>query len=69
MGHITKKLQAPTFKWRKVLKALFLIEHLLKCGAPKCYESLKGEVYQLRALKNFYFIDNNKADKGESSNH
>jgi hypothetical protein len=67
MNHISKKLQAPAFKWRKVLKTLFLIEHLLKVGAPKCYDSLKGEVYQLRNLQNFSFIDHNKADKGETS--
>ena len=67
MAHISQELQAPSFKWLKVLKTLFLVEHLLKCGSTRCYEYLKSEVNQLRYLQNFSFIDEKRADKGESS--
>jgi len=60
-------MQAPSFKWLKVLKTLFLVEHLMKCGSKQCYDYLQNEVNALRHLQNFSFIDEKRADKGESS--
>lgn len=67
MQHISSELQAPTYKWLKVLKTMFLVEHLLKCGSTRCYDYLRSEASQFRSLQNFSFIDENRADKGEKS--
>jgi len=67
MNHISTELQSPSFKWLKVLKTMFLIEHLLKCGSPRCYDYLQNETNALRQLQSFSYIDEKRADKGESS--
>ena len=47
---------------------MFLVEHLLKSGSNTCYDYLQNEISQLRYLQGFSFIDEKRADKGESSN-
>ena len=46
---------------------MFLVEHLLKCGSYTCYDYLQNEISQLRYLQGFSYIDEKRADKGESS--
>ena len=54
-------------KWRKILKDLFLIEHILRTGNPRFVDDLKDEIYKLKNLHNFSYYDESKADKGETS--
>lgn len=65
--HISKKLNCGGEKWRKILKCLFLVEHLLKTGSYDFYDSMKGIQYQFKNLYTFSYIDENRADKGEES--
>lgn len=67
MDHIGKKLNCRKEKWRKILKTLFLIEHLLKTGPPSFVDNIRSENYKLKNLNNFTYIDENRADKGETS--
>lgn len=66
-NHISKKLQCRKEKWRKILKTLFLIEHVLKTGSNNFVDSMRGMTYQLRNLNSFSYIDENRNDKGETS--
>ena len=61
-----KKLSCRNEKWRKVLKDLFLIEHILRTGNPKFADDLKDEIYKLKNLTNFSYYEE-RADKGETS--
>ena len=67
MAHILKRLESKKEKWRKVLKTLFLIEHILKTGSPNFVDSMKSEIYKIKNLSSFSFIDSNRSDKGETS--
>ena len=62
-----KKLLCRKEKWRKILKDLFLIEHILKTGSMRFVDSMRNETSKIRNLNNFSYIDENRADKGETS--
>ena len=65
--HCVKKLSCKAEKWRKILKDLFLIEHILRTGNPKFADDLKDEIYKLKTLFNFSYYDESRSDKGETS--
>ena len=66
-NHCMKKLSCRPEKWRKILKCLFLIEHILRTGNLKFAEHLKEDEYKLKNLFDFSFMEG-KSDKGETSN-
>ena len=66
-NHCIKKLSVRASKWLKILKTLFLIEHILRTGNLKFAEHLREDEYKLKNLFNFSFYEG-KADKGETSN-
>ncbi len=65
--HCIKKLGCRPVKWRKILKDLFLIEHILRTGNPRFADDLKDSEYKLKNLFNFSFYDESRSDKGETS--
>ena len=68
MEHIGKVLKSSKKKRRKILKCLFLIEHIIKTGNMNFVEKLRDEhEYKLKSLSDFSYIDENRADKGETS--
>ena len=67
VAHVSKKLNCRGGKGRKILKCLFLVEHLLKTGSNEFYDAMRGIQYQFKNLYSFSYIDENNADKGEES--
>jgi hypothetical protein len=67
LSHCLKKLSCRPEKWRKILKSLFLIEHILRTGNPRFADDLKDESYKLKNLSNFSYYDDSRSDKGETS--
>jgi len=67
LAHCIKKLSCRPEKWRKILKDLFLIEHILRTGNPRFADDLKDEEYKLKNLFNFSYYDESRSDKGETS--
>ncbi len=65
-NYCMKKLSCRPEKWLKILKSLFLIEHILRTGNLKFAQHLKEEEYKIKSLYDFSFYDG-KADKGETS--
>ena len=49
-------------------KTLFLIEHILKVGSTNFVETMRSELYKIKNLNSFSYIDTNRSDKGETSN-
>ena len=66
-NHCMKKLSCRPEKWLKILKSLFLIEHILRTGNLKFAEHLKEDEYKIKRLFEFTYVEG-KADKGETSN-
>ena len=66
-NHCMKKLSCRQEKWLKILKSLFLIEHILRTGNLKFAEHLKEDEYKIKRLFEFSYVEG-KADKGETSN-
>ena len=64
---LEKKLNCRSEKWRKILKDLFLIEHILRTGNPRFADDLKNEDYKIKNLTNFSYYDKSNSDKGETS--
>ena len=66
-NHCMKKLSSRPEKWLKILKSLFLIEHILRTGNLKFAEHLKEDEYKIKSLFDFSYMEG-KSDKGETSN-
>ena len=54
--------------WKRILKALNLIEHIIKTGSQNFVEQIKDERDRLRELYNFSYEDDDK-DRGEPSKY
>ena len=52
--------------WKKILRDLNLIEHVIKTGSQNFVEQIKDERDKLRDLNNFSFEEDDK-DRGEQS--
>ena len=66
-NHCMKKLSCRAEKWLKILKTLFLIEHILRTGNLKFAEHLREDKHKIKSLYDFSYYEG-KADKGETSN-
>ena len=66
INHIEKTLQVDKTKWRRLLKTLFLVEHLLRVGNNRFVSSLNGFLYMIKSLTTFRYTDEKKEEKGGS---
>lgn len=44
-------------EWRRIYKALNLLEFLIKFGSNRCVSSAKDELFRLRTLQDFNYMD------------
>lgn len=61
--HLFEKLQSPRDKWRKILKALFLIEVMLVKGNRIVANELNSKLFLLRTLLSEYQSDSESATR------
>ena len=54
--------------WRRILKSLNLIEHVIKTGSQNFVDQIKDERDSLREMYNFTYEDDDK-DRGEPSKY
>ena len=54
--------------WRRILKSLNLIEHVIKTGSQNFVDQIKDERDSLREMYNFTYEDDDK-DRGEQSKY
>ncbi|CBJ27650.1 conserved unknown protein [Ectocarpus siliculosus] len=52
---IWTSLQSPSREWRKVFKALCLLEHLIKNGAERVIEDARDNLHRVRMLSDFNY--------------
>lgn len=64
--HITKKLQEPKEKWRKILKTLNLIEVLVAKGHRRITLELQTKIFMIQPLTSFMYRENSM-DVGQQS--
>ena len=64
----TKMLTLKPKFWKRILKDLNLIEHIVKTGSQNFVEGIKDERDRLRDLYNFSYEEDDK-DKGEKSKY
>ncbi|RKP00489.1 hypothetical protein CXG81DRAFT_13176, partial [Caulochytrium protostelioides] len=50
--------------WRQVYKALQLLEFLIKNGSERVVDTAQSQLYILRSLRNFHYIDEKGKDQG-----
>jgi epsin len=53
MNHVWDRLKLEQQEWRKIFKALHLLEVILKVGDPQCISSVKGNIYKIKGLQSF----------------
>ena len=54
--------------WKKILRGLQLIEHVVKTGSQNFVDQIKDERDRLRDLYNFSYEENDK-ERGEQSKY
>ncbi|KAJ3333967.1 regulator of (H+)-ATPase in vacuolar membrane [Blyttiomyces sp. JEL0837] len=65
MEVIYKRIQErPSPTWRQTYKALQLLEYLIKNGSERVVDYARDHVYELKALKNFNYVDEKAKDQG-----
>lgn len=64
-----KTLKVGRDKWRRILKTLFLVEHMLRVGNSKFVSSINNFSHIIKDLTDFRYIDEKKDEKGGSSKH
>ncbi|KAI8803944.1 hypothetical protein BJ742DRAFT_742454 [Cladochytrium replicatum] len=64
MDNIYKRFQEKQHNWRQVYKALQLLEYLIKNGSEKVIDNARDHQYEIKAIRNFHFIDEKGKDQG-----
>jgi hypothetical protein len=64
--HVTKKLQTPKEKWRKILKTLNLVEVLIAKGHRRFTLELQSKMFMIHPLMSFIYRENS-IDVGQQS--
>ncbi|KAI8806799.1 hypothetical protein BJ742DRAFT_815359 [Cladochytrium replicatum] len=64
MDNIYKRFQEKQHNWRQVYKALQLLEYLIKNGSEKVIDNARDHQYEIKAMRNFHFIDEKGKDQG-----
>uniref|UniRef100_A0A3P8Z505 ENTH domain-containing protein n=1 Tax=Esox lucius TaxID=8010 RepID=A0A3P8Z505_ESOLU len=60
----TRMLKDNKKNWRRVYKALLLLAYLIRNGSERVVTSAREHIYDLRALENYHFLDENARDQG-----
>lgn len=53
LEHIWDRLRLEPTEWRKIFKALHLLDMVLKVGDPQCISSIKGNMYKIKSFQSF----------------
>ncbi|KAI8817242.1 uncharacterized protein EV422DRAFT_542067 [Fimicolochytrium jonesii] len=56
-------------EWRQIYKSLQLLDYLIKNGAERVIDAARERVYDLKALRNFHFVDEKGKDQGINIRH
>lgn len=65
MQMIWKRLNDHGKNWRHVYKALVLLEYLIKTGSEKVAQQCKENIYFIKTLKDFQYLEEGK-DQGQN---
>jgi len=49
MKHLWERIQSKAKEWRRIAKALHVMDYLVKNGAPRVIQDIKDDLYKLRA--------------------
>ncbi|CAL1530210.1 unnamed protein product [Lymnaea stagnalis] len=70
MGMLWKRMLHDNKKnWRRVYKALILLNYLIKNGSERVVTSTREHIYDLRGLENYSFTDEQGKDQGLNVRH
>ena len=64
MKHLWAKLGCKPKEYRRIFKALNVMDYLIKNGAPRCVQDIKDDLFKIRQFTNFSFSENGQ-DHGQ----
>ena len=64
MKHLWDKLQSKPKEWRRIAKAIHVMDYLVKNGAPRVVQDIKDDVYKIRQFQDFVFKESNGVEQG-----
>ncbi|ODQ65752.1 ENTH-domain-containing protein [Nadsonia fulvescens var. elongata DSM 6958] len=66
MDMVDKRLNDKGKNWRHVMKSLVLLDYLLHCGSESVVLWCKDNIYIIKTLREFQYVDETGADHGKS---
>jgi len=64
MKHLWGMLQSKPKEWKRIAKAIHVMDYLVKNGAPRVIQDLKDDLFKIRAFSDFKHVDGNKVEQG-----
>jgi epsin len=65
LKHLWEKINSNNKKeWRKIAKALHVMDYLVKNGAPRVIQDIKDDLYKIKVFKDFVYKESNGVEQG-----
>ena len=64
LKHLWSMLQCKPKEWRRVAKAIHVMDYLVKNGAPRIVQDLKDDLYKIRVFNDFNYKDSSGVEQG-----
>mmetsp|Transcript_38437 Transcript_38437/g.58522 ORF Transcript_38437/g.58522 Transcript_38437/m.58522 type:complete len:104 (+) Transcript_38437:204-515(+) len=64
MKHLWEKLQSKPKEWRRIAKAIHVMDYLVKNGAPRVIQDIKDDLFKIRAFSTFTFKESTGVEQG-----
>ena len=64
MKHLWEKLQCKPKEWRRITKAIMVMDYLVKNGAPRVIQDIKDDLFKIRAFSDFKYKEGNGVEQG-----
>jgi epsin len=58
MKHLWAKVGCKPKDWRRIFKALYGMDYLVKNGAPRVVQDIKDDLYKIRSFQDFSYKEN-----------
>lgn len=58
MKHLWDKLNCKPKEWKRIAKAIHVMDYLVKNGAPRCIQDIKDDLFKIRPFLDFKWKEN-----------
>ena len=64
MKHLWTILNCKPKEWKRIAKAINVMDYLVKNGAPRCIQDIKDDIFKVRPFCDFKYKEPNGMENG-----